>query len=107
TGIAAKYTATVGTPLALTLWATDEGPKINIPEPSARGRGRGAAAGEPPAGRAGAGTAAGAEPAGRGRGAGFGNPPLAVTWSWMRGPAAPKFDNVKPSIDAKDNGKAT
>ena len=40
--IAEKYTATVGTPLALTVWATDEGPKINIPEP--RGRGRGARA---------------------------------------------------------------
>src|SRR5262245_4025805 len=26
TGIAAKYTATVGTPLPLTVWATDEGP---------------------------------------------------------------------------------
>src|SRR5262245_46908827 len=113
-GIAAKYNATVGTPLAITLWATDEGPKINIPEP-ARGRGRGTAATEPggragataaePGGRAGA--AAGAEPAGRGRGAGFFNPPLAVTWSWMRGPAAPKFDNVKPAIDGNDGGKTT
>ena len=28
-----SYTATVGTPLPLTVWATDEGPKINIPEP--------------------------------------------------------------------------
>src|SRR5262245_29203035 len=101
-GVAAKYTATVGTPLPLTLWATDEGPKINIPEP-ARGRGRGAAAAEP-GGRAGAG---GAEPAGRGRGAGFFNPPLAVTWSWLRGPAAPKFDNVKPAIDGNDGGKTT
>jgi hypothetical protein len=100
-GIAAKYNATVGTPLAITVWATDEGPKINIPEP-ARGRGRGTAASEP-GGRAGA--AAGAEPAGRGRG--FFNPPLAVTWSWMRGPAAPKFDNVKPAIDTNDSGKTT
>jgi len=32
TSVAAKYTATVGTPLALTVWASDEGPKINIPE---------------------------------------------------------------------------
>jgi hypothetical protein len=38
TGIAEKYTATAGAPLVLTVWATDEGPKINIP---ARGRGRG------------------------------------------------------------------
>jgi hypothetical protein len=99
-GIAAKYTATVGTPLPLTVWATDEGPKINIPEP-ARGRGRATATTEP-GGRAGA----GAEPAGRGRG-GFFNPPLVVTWSWLRGPAAPKFDNVKPTIDSNDGGKTT
>src|SRR4029450_7639098 len=72
-GIAAKYTATVGTPLPLTVWATDEGPKTNPPEPA---RGRGAAATEP-------GGRAGAEPAGRGRGAGFFNPPLAITWSWL------------------------
>jgi hypothetical protein len=103
-GIAAKLTATVGQPLALTVWATDEGPKINIPETPAGGRGRGRGRGdaEPP----GRGAAADA-PAGRGRGAGFFNPPLAVTWSWMRGPAAPKFDNVKPSIDANDGGKTT
>jgi len=63
------------------------------------------AAAEPPQGRGGA---AGDVPQGRGRGAGgFGNPPLAVTWSWMRGPAAPKFDNVKPTIDANDGGKTT
>src|SRR5262249_48974718 len=106
-GVAAKYTATVGTPLALTIWATDEGPKINLPGPPAGGRGRGAAAGDPQSGRAGAGAAAGADPAGRGRGAGFANPPLAVTWSWLRGPAAPKFDNVKPAIDGNDGGKTT
>jgi len=119
TSVAAKYTATVGTPLALTVWASDEGPKINIPETPAGGRGRGRgrgttpttadAAAEPPQGRSGArGAASGDAPQGRGRGAGgFGNPPLAVTWSWMRGPAAPKFDNAKPSIDTNDGGKAT
>lgn len=77
-GIAATYNATVGAPLALDVWATDEGPKINIPEP-ARGRGRGnnaaAAAFTPP-------------------------PPLVVVWSVMRGPVgAVKFDNVRPKID--------
>jgi hypothetical protein len=103
-GIAAKLTATVGQPLALTVWATDEGPKINIPETPAGGRGRGRGRGDAePQGRG----AAADAPAGRGRGAGFFNPPLALTWSWMRGPAAPKFDNVKPSIDANDGGKAT
>jgi len=109
TGVAAKFAATVGEPLALTVWATDEGPKINIPEtpPGGRGRGRGRGAdaapgSDAPPGRGGAADAA----AGRGRG-GFGNPPLAVTWSWMRGPAAPKFDNVKPAIDAAAGGKTT
>ena len=108
-GVAAKYTATVGQPLTLTVWATDEGPKINVPETPAGGRGRGrargtdAAAGDTPTGRGAAGDAA----PGRGRGAGFFNPPLAVTWSWMRGPATPKFDNVKPAIDTNDGGKAT
>src|SRR3954454_15233091 len=52
-GIAEKYSANVGPPLAITVWATDEGPKINVPEPS-RGRGRGgagaAAAGDATAG---------------------------------------------------------
>jgi hypothetical protein len=100
-GIAAKYSASVGTPLPLTVWATDEGPKINIPE--ARGRGRGT----PPGDAAGRGRGRGAEePAGRGRG-GFLTPPLAVTWSWLRGPAAVTFDNVRPAIDEKDGGKAT
>jgi hypothetical protein len=89
TTIAEKYTATVGTPLALTVWATDEGPKINIPEPRARGRGaaagRGAVAAEfqPP-------------------------PPLALTFSVYRAAAGGgvKFDNPKPAID-KTDGKAT
>jgi hypothetical protein len=104
TSVAAKYTATVGTPLALTVWASDEGPKINIPETPAGGRGRGRGRGTTPT----TADAAAEPPQGRGRGAGgFGNPPLAVTWSWMRGPAAPKFDNAKPSIDTNDGGKAT
>ena len=105
-GIAAKYNATVGTPLPLSVWATDEGPKINVPEtpPGGRGRGRGRGRGTADAAAPGADAATAA----RGRGAGgFFNPPLAVTWSWMRGPAAPKFENAKPSIDANDGGKAT
>ena len=99
--IAEKYTATVGVPLALTVWASDEGPKINIPEPRA-GRGRGAA------GRG--------EPAGRGGAAGrdaipaefLPAPPLSLTWSVFRAAAAGqvKFDNPKPVIDKAD-GKAT
>src|SRR6185295_5752322 len=81
--IAEKYTATVGAPLALIVWASDEGPKINIPEPRGRG-GRGAAAGrnavpaefQPP-------------------------PPLSLTWSVFRAATGGevKFDNPKPAID--------
>ncbi len=77
-GIAAKYTATVATPLALTAWLADEGPKINVPEGRGRGgRGRGdaASAGAGAAGRGAAtepdaaGRGAAAEPASAGRGA--------------------------------------
>ena len=127
--IAAKYTATVGEPVALTTWVTDEGPKINVPETSGRGRGRGGrgaaaepgarggdaatagAAAEPPAGRGGD-----AAPQGRGRGgargaagvgAEFFSPPrLAVSWTKFRGPGDVKFDNAKPAIDAEHEGKA-
>jgi hypothetical protein len=80
-GIAARYSAAVGTPLPLTVWATDEGPKINVPEPGQRGRGRGASAPAPPA--------------------------LTVAWSVFRGPGAVTFDAAKPAIDRANAGKAT
>jgi hypothetical protein len=87
-GIAATYSTTLPSPLTLTVWATDEGPKINIPEPG-RGRGRG---------RGGDAAAA----------AGFLQPPpLAVSWSLFRGPAAVKFDNARPPVDRDAGGKAT
>jgi hypothetical protein len=121
--IAMKYSATVATPLALTTWVTDEGPKINIPETPRGGRGRGrgtetATAGRgaaaPAAPAAGAAAGRGAGPQGRGaaggRGAGaeFTPPPrIAVTWTKFRGPGDVKFDNAKPAIDAADAGKAT
>jgi hypothetical protein len=123
--VAAKYSATVGTPLAMTTWVSDEGPKINIPDPNrARGRGRGTAAARGGAGDA----AAGSEPAagrgdaaaqgrggrgGRAAGAGaagaeFPTPPrIAITWSKMRGPGDVKFDASKPTIDFEHDGKAT
>jgi hypothetical protein len=86
-GTAEKFAATVGGPLGITVWATDEGPKINIPEPSGRGRGRGGAgAAIPPE----------FQPA----------PPLALTWSKFRGPGDVKFDNVKPAIDRANAGKS-
>jgi len=111
TTIAEKFTATVGTPMPLTLWATDEGPKINIPENTGRGRGRGRGAAAP------SGDAAGAGDAGRGRGRGAAGacapaaftppPPIAVTWTMFRGPAPVKFENQKPKIDTAKGGEAT
>ena len=83
--IAAKFSGSVGVPVALTLWISDEGAKINVPEPG-RGRGRGAARGAAPAG--------------------FTPPPaMAVTWTKFRGPGDVKFDNHKPSIDRAGDGK--
>jgi len=99
--IAAKYTGTVGVPVPLTVWISDEGPKINVPEPSNRGRGRGARGGEPAAGAAdGRGAARGAAPEGF-----TPPPPMALTWTKFRGPGDVKFDNNKPSIDRAADGK--
>jgi hypothetical protein len=82
-GVAATLNATVGTPLPLTMWASDEGPKINIPEPQ-RGRGRGGAAA-----------------------AGFPTPPpLVVSWSLFRGPGPVKIETPRPTIDRNAGGKA-
>ena len=100
-GIAEKYTAAVGEPLTLTVWATDEGAKINVPE--GRGRGRGAAA---------RGAAPGAGDAAAGRGATPESaftppPPIALTWTMFRGPGAVKFETQKPKIAVDEGGKAT
>jgi len=105
--IAEKYTATAGSPLPLPVWITDEGPKINVPEPG-RGRGRGRGRGTDAAGTPDDAAGGGA----RGRGAAARSeftppPPLALTWSMFRGPAAVKFENVKPSIDKEADGKAS
>ena len=123
--IATKMTGTVGAPLALNAWVTDEGAKINVPETPAGGRGRGRGRGGEPAAAAGAEPAAGRGPdaaagrggdaaaQGRGRGAGaagaalFTPPRLAVTWTKFRGPGDVKFDNVKPAIDTEHGGKVT
>jgi hypothetical protein len=99
--IAAKYTATVGVAAPLTVWISDEGPKINVPETTGRGRGRGARGGEPAAGAAdGRGAARGAAPEGF-----TPPPPMALTWTKFRGPGDVKFDNNKPSIDRAADGK--
>jgi hypothetical protein len=99
--IAAKYTAIVGVAVPLTVWISDEGPKINVPETTGRGRGRGARGGEPAAGAAdGRGAARGAAPEGF-----TPPPPMALTWTKFRGPGDVKFDNNKPSIDRAADGK--
>jgi len=115
-GIAEKYTATVGAPLTLTVWATDEGAKINVPE--GRGRGRGAARGATPGAGDAAVGARGDAAAAQGRG-GTGRagappesaftppPPIALTWTMFRGPGAVKFENPKPKIAVDEGGKAT
>jgi hypothetical protein len=106
TSIAEHLTAVVGTPLPLIVWASDEGPKINVPAPGrgrARGRGRGsdaAGAGDDAPGRGGRGAAAA-------RGEFTPPPPLALTWTMFRGPGPVKFENPKPSIDKEQNGKAS
>jgi len=100
-GIAEKYTATVGEPLTLTVWATDEGAKINVPEGRGRGRGAAARGPAPGAGDAAAGRGATPEPA-------FTPPPpIALTWTMFRGPGAVKFENQKPKIAVDEGGKAT
>jgi hypothetical protein len=114
-GIAEKYTATAGAPLTLTVWATDEGAKINVPE--GRGRGRGAAArGATPGAVDAAAGARGDAAAAQGRGgAGRGGPegaftpppPIAITWTMFRGPGEVKFENQKPKVAVDDGGKAT
>ncbi len=76
--VSASYSATVATPLALALWATDVGPKVNVnPNPPGGGR-RGTASGFTPP------------------------PPLAVSWSLYRGPGSVTFSEAKPSIDKTD-----
>ena len=118
-GVAEKYVATAGTPLPITVWAADEGAKLNVPEPSGRGRGRG---------RGGDAAASRGDAAGRGdQAAGRGGrsdippefqpaPPLALTWSKYRGPGEVKFDNAKPKVEVDNvpnrpagtvSGKAT
>jgi len=118
TDTVASYTTAVNTPLALTTWVTDEGPKINVPETTGRGRGRGRGRGTGDAGAAGASGATGAT-GGRGpRGdlAALGlpegftpPPPIAVKWAVYRQPAGAtvKFDPAGPPIDKDNGGKNT
>ena len=106
TAIAENLNAVVGTPLPLIVWASDEGPKINVPEPG-RGRGRGRGRGTDATGAGDDAPGRGGRSAGAGRGEFTPPPPLALTWSMFRGPGLVKFDNAKPSIDKEQNGKAS
>jgi hypothetical protein len=82
-GVAARYVTTVDEKVPLVVWATDEGPKINVPEPSAQSRRQRSSSAS-----------------------GFTPPPrLAVSWSLLRGPAAVTFANAKPAIE--EDGKTT
>jgi len=106
---AESLTVAAGEPLALTTWVTDEGPKINVPEPSGRGRGRGrgtATADAAAAGRAGRGGRGGNAAAGAPEGF-TPPPPISVTWAVYRQPvgAVVKFDPPKPKIDVANAGK--
>jgi len=102
---AATYTVGANEPLMLTIWVTDEGPKINVPENPGRGRGRrGAGAAEPGAtGARGRGDAAAA-----GLPEGFTPPPpIAVKWAVYRQPsgATVKFDPPNPKVDTEHSGR--
>jgi hypothetical protein len=82
-GMASTYAATVGVPLQLAAVATDEGPKVNVPDAASSRRARGSSGTAPLA-----------------------PPRLAVSWSVFRGPGAVAFGEVKPAID-KDGRTAT
>ena len=118
-GVLATYSATVATPLTLTMWVNDDPHVDEAEELTAQAAARAAAAAAgatPPAadpaagGRGGRGDAAGAQPGGRGaadgRGA-FAVPPIRLVLSKYRGPGEVKFENTTPTIDVKANGKTT
>jgi hypothetical protein len=75
--IAASYVATVGQPLDLTTWASDEGAKVNV------------------------------ETTGRGRGAAAPFSPLIISWSKFRGPGDVTFSQARPTIDRANGGKGS
>ena len=83
-GFAGTLSTTLAAPLPLTVWATDEPPKLAVanallipPPASGAGRGRG------PAGAA-----------------------VSLIWSMFRGPGSVTFENVRPRPDPASDGKA-
>jgi hypothetical protein len=75
--ITASYVATVGQPLDLTTWASDEGAKVNV------------------------------ETSGRGRGAAGAFSPLVMSWSKFRGPGDVMFSQARPTLDRANGGKGS
>jgi streptogramin lyase len=79
-GFAATLTTTLAAPLPLTVWATDDPPKLAVANAlliaPAAGRGRGGAA------------------------------PVSVGWSVFRGPGPVTFESPKPRVDPAADGKA-
>ena len=78
TKIAATYAASVGQPLDLTTWASDEGAKVNVETTG-----------------------------GRGRGVAVAFSPLVIAWSMFRGPGTVTFSSARPTLDRNDGGKGT
>jgi hypothetical protein len=79
-GFAANLMASVGEPLTLTTWVSDEGAKINVLPPMPR---RAPPAGAPP-----------------------GPPAPVLKWSLFRGPGAVTFDPANPKADMANGGQS-
>lgn len=108
-GIMATYSATVGTPMTLTMWANDDAHTDEAEELTAQAAARAAAAAAaagatPPTPGAGAQPPAGRGGAGRG---GFAVAPIRVVLSKYRGPGEVKFENATPTVDVKANGRTS
>ena len=125
-GIFKTLTATVGEPVPLTAWITDDnvGRAGGAPDDAApagggaagRGRGRGAApaagaatadaapAGDQPAAAGRGGRGGRGAPAGAAGGGLFGRGGVSVTWETYRGNSV-TFANAKPPVDAANGGK--
>jgi hypothetical protein len=81
TAVAAHYSAAIGQPAQLTVWVSDEGPRLNIAPPARKRSAPGAPPGEEP-------------------------PPVTVAWSKFRGPGTVTFDHTRPPVDLTDGRAA-
>jgi hypothetical protein len=108
-GVMATYSATVGAPLTLTMWANDDlrVDPDEAPTPPAAARGDAAGRGGDPQGRGDAGRGDAAGRGGRGAGRGPAAAPIRVVLSKYRGPGDVTFSTATPAVDMKDGGKTT